>query len=89
MSPCCPDNLAGANGVVDLDGNSYSVGLSTEYGLTKVCSGNSSVESRCSPEENLVAKGEAVKGKGFLRTDDDEADDAVEKPRDRIVDEGI
>ena len=48
--------------------------------------------ARCSADagdENLVANGEAVKGKGFLRTDDDEVDDAVEKPRDRIVNDGI
>lgn len=55
----------------------------------KVCSGNSNVEVRCSPDENLVARGEAVKGKGFLRTDDDEVDDAAEKPRDRIDNDGI
>jgi hypothetical protein len=47
------------------------------------------VAARCSPDENLVAKGEAVKGKGFLRTDDDEVDDAVEKPRDRMVSDGM
>ena len=57
--------------------------------MTGVCSANSSREARCSPEENLIAKGEAVKGNGFLRTDDAEVDDADEKPRDRIVDEGI
>lgn len=47
---------------------------------------------RCSPgvgDENLVTNGEAVKGKGFLRTDDDEVDDAVEKPLDRMVNDGI
>ena len=88
-SPCCTENRAGVNGFDDFDGNSYRVGLSMEYGLTKVCSGDSRVAARCSPDENLVAKGEAVKGNGFLRIDDDEVDDAVEKPRDRIVNDGI
>jgi hypothetical protein len=77
------------NGSVDLEGNSYRVGLSEVYGLTKVCSGNSKGEVRCSPDEYLIANGEAVKGKGFLRTDDAEVDDADEKPRDRIVNDGI
>jgi len=70
-------------------GNSWRVGLSTEYGREKVCSGSSSVAARCSPEENLVAKGEAVDGKGFLRTGDEEVADDEERPRDRMDNEGI
>jgi hypothetical protein len=41
----------------------------------KVCSGCSSVATRCPPEENLVARDEAVAGRGFRRTGDDEAFD--------------
>ena len=90
VSSCCREYRAGVKAAVDSDGNSYKVGLSTEYALTKVWSGNARVlVARCSPDESLVAKGEAVKGKGFRRTDDDEVDDAVEKARDRIVNDGI
>ena len=39
---------------------------------------------RCSPEENRVAKGEAVAGKGFLRTGDDEVDDIDERVAVRV-----
>lgn len=46
-----------------------------EYGRTKGGSGNSKVVARYSPEENLVARGDAVTGRGFLRTGDDEVDD--------------
>jgi hypothetical protein len=59
----------------------------------KVCSGRFKVAARCSPEENLVAKGEAVAGKGFRRTGDDEVvvDNGEESvsARDRIASEGI
>ena len=57
----------------------------------KVCSGSCRVAARCSPEENLVAKGEAVAGKGLRRTGDDEVDDEDESvsARDRIDSEGI
>jgi hypothetical protein len=57
----------------------------------KVCSGNCRVEARCSGEENLVAKGEAVAGKGFRRTGDDEVDDEDERvsARDRIDSERL
>jgi hypothetical protein len=65
------------------------VGLSTEYGREKVSSGSSRVEVRCSPEEYLVAKGEAVNGKGFLRTGDEEVDEEEERARSRIIREGI
>jgi hypothetical protein len=56
-------------------------------GLLKVCSGRSSVAARCSPEEYLVARGEAVFGKGLRRTGDDEVVDDGEESvsaRDRI-----
>lgn len=36
-----------------------------------------------------MAKGEAVDGKGFLRTGDEEEEDDEERPRDRIGNEGI
>lgn len=60
---------------MDVGGNSWSVGLSTEYGRTNDWSGSFNLLVRCSPEENRVAKGEAVTGKGFLLTGDDEVDD--------------
>ena len=58
--------------------------------MVKVVSGSSKVAARCSPEENLVAKGEAVAGKGFRRTGDDEVDEVDESvsARDRIDSEG-
>jgi hypothetical protein len=86
---CCAEKRAGEKGKLDLEGHSYRVGLSAENGLTNVCSGNSRVETRCSPDENLVARGEAVEGRGFLRTDEVEVDEVVEKPRDRTVDGGM
>lgn len=47
--------------------------------------------ARCSPDENLVARGEAVNGKGFLRTgdDDEEVDEADERARDLIDNDGM
>ena len=60
-----------------------------EYGLTKVCSGNSRDAARCSPEEKRVASGEAVAGKGFRRTGDDEGDEADDRVLDRIDSGGI
>lgn len=48
--------------------NSYTVGLSTEYGLENLCSGRLSEVARYVPEEKRVARGEAVKGSGFRRT---------------------
>jgi hypothetical protein len=62
-----------------------------EYGLAKGCSGGSSVAARYSPEENLVTMGEAVGGRGFLRTGDEELDVVEEtvSALDRIVDEVI
>ena len=69
-------------------GRSNGPGLSTEYDLTNVCSGDSNVVARYSPDENLVANGEIVGGKGFLRTEEEEADDAEEKPRSRSVNDG-
>lgn len=49
------------------------------------------MEARYSPELNLVANGDAVEGKGFLRTGDDEVDDVEEtvSALERIEDEGI
>jgi hypothetical protein len=59
----------------------------------EVCSGSSRVAARCSPEENLVARGEAVMGKGFRRTGDDEVVvddvDTSVSARDRVDNEGI
>lgn len=58
----------------------------------KVCSGSSRVATRCSPEENLVARGEAVAGRGFRRTGDDEVVDDGEESvsaRDLIDSEAI
>jgi hypothetical protein len=76
--------------VADAAGNSYNVGLSTEYGLMKPCSGGERIEPVRSGDENLVAKLEADNGRGLRRTgDDDEADDAVERPRTRMDNEGI
>jgi len=46
------------------------------------------VVARCSPDEYRVARGEAVTGNGFLRTGEDEADDAVEMDKDRIDNDG-
>lgn len=49
------------------------------------------MEARYSPELYLVANGDAVGGKGFLRTGDDEVDDVEEtvSALDRTDDEGI
>lgn len=65
---------AGAYGSLEVGGKSWRVGLSTEYGLTYGWSGAFNVAARCSPEENLVAKGDAVDGSGFLRTGDDDVE---------------
>jgi hypothetical protein len=58
----------------------------------KVCSGSSRVAARCSPEENLVARSEAVAGRGFRRTGDDvvvDEDEESVSARDLIDNEGI
>lgn len=44
---------------------------------------------RCSPEEYLVAKGDAVNGNGFLLTGDDEDVEEEDNARSRMVKEGI
>ena len=47
--------------------------------------------ARCSPDEYLVARGEAVAGKGFRRTGEDEVVDDGEESvsaRDRIDSDG-
>jgi hypothetical protein len=45
--------------------------------------------NRWSPAEKRVAAGEAVTGNGFLLMGDDGDEDAVEKARDRIDNDGI
>lgn len=55
----------------------------------KGCSGSSSVAARCSLEENLVARGDAVDGRGFLRSGDDEEMEEMESPLSRSDNEGI
>jgi hypothetical protein len=64
---------------VDERGSSRILGLSTEYGLANGCLAVDRGESTHSAVvEILVAKGEAVDGRGFRRTD--EVDDTVERP---------
>lgn len=56
------------------------------------CGGGPRLEARCSPEEYLVAKGEAVTGKGFRFTEGEEMDEEVEveeRARSRSTREGI
>jgi hypothetical protein len=55
----------------------------------KGSSGSSRVAARCAPDENLVAKGDAVGGKGFRRTGDDDEVEETERPRARIDSERI
>jgi hypothetical protein len=50
-----------------------------EYDLLNVRCGSSRFAARCSPDEYLVAKGEAVAGRGFRRTGDDEVVDNGEE----------
>lgn len=46
--------------------------------------------ARCSPDEYLVARGDAVNGRGFLRTGDDDGDvETVDRARGRIAKGGI
>lgn len=77
---------------LEIGGKSGRVGLSTEYGRTKGgCGDSSKVVARYVPEENLVAKGDAVAGRGFLRTGDDEVEeiDDMVSVLDRKEDEDI
>lgn len=60
------------------------MGLSTEYGLMKLRSGGSRDVVRLPPKDNLVAKGEAVNGKGFRLTVGDEVEEADETVLERI-----
>jgi len=48
------------------------------------------VEVRCSPDEYLVARGDAVNGKGFLRTGEGNGEvDTLDSARGRIDNGGI
>jgi len=56
----------------------------------KVSLGGGRVEARCSPDEYRVARGDAVDGRGFLRTGDDNGEvDTVVRARGRIDNDGI
>jgi len=83
LEKLCAVCSAGAYGSLEVGGKSWRVGLSTEYGLTYGWSGGCNVAARCSPEENLVAKGDAVDGSGFLRTGDDDVE-LVEVMEERV-----
>jgi hypothetical protein len=73
-----------AGEAVVVGGNSWRVGLSIEYGRANgsTGSGSSVVDARCPPAENRMANDEAVAGKGFLRTGDD--DDEVEEVEEKV-----
>lgn len=88
VSVCWEKRAAGVYGFDGVGGKSYRVGLSTEYGLIKLCSGNSRVVERCSPDEYLVARGEAVNGTGFRLTGEDVVEEADDRVLDRIDNEG-
>jgi len=71
--------ILGLDGVAEGLGFSWTAGLSMENGLAKDDLTVDKGESRRSATvENLVAKGEAVDGRGFRRTD--EVDETVERP---------
>ena len=63
------------------------MGLSTANDLMKLSSGCSRVVERTVPRDNLVARGEAVAGKG-LRLTSEEVDDADDEVLDLIDSEG-
>jgi hypothetical protein len=54
----------------------------------KLCSGSSRVVVRLVPKDNLVARGEAVDGKGLRLTDGEEVDEAEDDVLDLIDNEG-
>jgi hypothetical protein len=71
--------ILGLDGVAEGLGFSWTAGLSIENGLAKDDLTVDKEESRRSAAvENLVAKGEAVDGRGFRLTD--EVDETVERP---------
>lgn len=72
---------AGEKAVEGPVGNSYKVGLSTEYTLAKGWTGSGSFTAGagCSTEEYLVASADADTGRGLRLKDDVEVDEAVEK----------
>jgi hypothetical protein len=60
--------LAGVNGTVDVEGNSYRVGLSLAYCRAKTSSGISKVVASSSEDDDPVTRCEVLNGSGFRRT---------------------
>jgi hypothetical protein len=71
----------GVKGSADVSGYSYRVGLSPEYGRSKMDAGGM---LRRSSEEYRVANGDAVTGKGLRRTGEEVVDDAADTDKEDV-----
>jgi hypothetical protein len=76
--------LAGAKGVLEDDGNSYSVGLSRAYWREKTSSGASKVDSSRSGDRTILCGADRGTGLRRMAEEVEYVDDADDAARDRL-----